>query len=88
MPTEWEATTIELVRDAIAASRPRDVLAARFPWVPSEDRARFLTLTQAAKTGEDRELLVEWFAGIVDDWAAEERERSRSMLRRIWRLWR
>lgn len=72
------------IRNAMRAQYPADVLHSRFPYVPEQTRDDFMTLYNAGT--DDRKLLIRRFAETVEAYWNEERDRSQSVLRRIWRL--
>lgn len=80
----WDDPLEDEIRDAVDAEKPADVLAARFPEVPADARDGFLTRYQTET--DDRELLVRRFAHAVEAYRNEQRDRTQSRLKRIWRL--
>lgn len=91
MGTGWYGNRFDVelvkhdVRNAMRAKHPEDVLAARFPYVPAEVRADLIAVYHDT---DERALRVQRFAENAEAFWNEERDRSQSVLRRIWRLFR
>ena len=90
MGTVWHDDPLALdivrtdIRNAMRATKPADVLHARFPYVSEQARADFITLYETGT--DDRALLVQRFAETVQAYWYEQRDRSQGVLRRVWRL--
>ena len=90
MGTVWHDDPLNLdvvrndIRNAMRATKPADVLHARFPYVPEQTRQDFITRYEHQT--DDRKLLIARFAETVEAYWYEERDRSESVLRRVWRL--